>query len=97
MSGDGIELLPKHPLEKVVNAAAHCKGDARFVQEAPRNMTVAERETLRSVCLGCPVRAECRVVGDYIESHVYVSRSVGLLWGGEFPNERFRRRAGRAA
>lgn len=85
-------MAPEHPLEALVREGAECRGMHEVFLNV-RGLSGAETAMIRDTCAHCPVRPECRIVGDHIESHVRLVDLAGV-WGGEFPQERIDRRNG---
>lgn len=87
-----FELPPRIPEEDVIASRGLCRGSqfSGFTDLSQANRKARNRAIAH--CNVCPVAAECRVVGDYLDLNVEDPRLITGLYAGEGPAERERRR-----
>lgn len=92
-----FELPPRIPEEGVIASRGLCRGSqySGFTDLSQANRKARQRAIAR--CNVCPVKAECRRVGDYLDLNVEDPRLITGLYAGEGPAERERRRLKAAA
>ncbi len=99
---DGItSLMPPHPFEPLLQQEGACVGSPRewfFPLSSGARSSGADRSTnlmkqgVRVCQTQCPVMAECREFGDYLEKNRTNKTWVFGVWGGEAPADRIKRR-----
>jgi len=95
-----VSLMPIHPLEAVLGREGACVGAPKewfFPPSGDRRgrmagVTALMNQAVRVCKTACPVMAECRQFGDYLERGSTASPYVWGVWGGERPFERIKRR-----